>query len=282
MKVTSTIILLILAISTVSFAKCSIPFELSGSLIIVEAKVNNERGKFILDTGAPGLILNAKYFEGKPSEYMVVGTGGQIDAHEQEVTFFKWGCLKAINTKGLIIDLSYLEESIGVPLLGLIGYGMIFDTELVIDYTTKTIDVYKAPWLSRHKKQSPSMTVSFKLNYHFPVIHGSIKSQDIALAIDTGARSNLLCDIDKSLIFKAKKATYLVGVDQVLIPTNQVIIERTTIGDAHFAHLEYVLSHTANALAKQADFEGFIGGQFLKRWSKWAINYRKKEIYFWE
>ena len=37
---------------------CVIPFSRAGNLIVIRAKVDTAWGNFILDTGAPGLVLN--------------------------------------------------------------------------------------------------------------------------------------------------------------------------------------------------------------------------------
>ena len=50
----------------------SIPFELKGDLIFVSATINSEKKPFIIDTGAPNLLLNNKYFE-KPCNLFMVG-----------------------------------------------------------------------------------------------------------------------------------------------------------------------------------------------------------------
>lgn len=46
---------------------CVIPFSRAGNLIVIRAKVDTTEGNFILDTGAPRLILNLTYFRHYPS-----------------------------------------------------------------------------------------------------------------------------------------------------------------------------------------------------------------------
>jgi len=43
----------------------TIPIKRAGNLIIVEAQIDSIAGNFVLDTGAPYLVLNATYFLGK-------------------------------------------------------------------------------------------------------------------------------------------------------------------------------------------------------------------------
>src|SRR6056297_198076 len=45
-----------------------IPLKRAGNLILIDGKVDGQSGTLILDTGAPGLVLNSTYFrESKPA-----------------------------------------------------------------------------------------------------------------------------------------------------------------------------------------------------------------------
>ena len=39
-----------------------IPFTRTGNLILIQAKADTTNGYYVLDTGAPGLVLNLTYF----------------------------------------------------------------------------------------------------------------------------------------------------------------------------------------------------------------------------
>ena len=47
-------------------SSCIIPFSRAGNLIVVKAKADTIEGNFILDTGAPNLVLNIIYFRDNP------------------------------------------------------------------------------------------------------------------------------------------------------------------------------------------------------------------------
>jgi hypothetical protein len=57
---------------------CIIPFNRAGNLILIKAKADSIEGNFILDTGAPGLILNMTYFRNYPQTGEAEGESGGI------------------------------------------------------------------------------------------------------------------------------------------------------------------------------------------------------------
>lgn len=48
-------------------SSCIIPFTRAGNLILVQATANTTSGNFILDSGAPSLVLNPTYFRDYPT-----------------------------------------------------------------------------------------------------------------------------------------------------------------------------------------------------------------------
>src|ERR1700709_2034988 len=60
------------------FKTITVPIKRAGNLIVVEAQLDTMIGNFILDTGAPGLILNETYFRDSPhvSEKESAGING--------------------------------------------------------------------------------------------------------------------------------------------------------------------------------------------------------------
>jgi len=48
------------------FETLIVPIKRAGNLIIVEAQIDTLEGNFVMDTGAPYLVLNATYFRDAP------------------------------------------------------------------------------------------------------------------------------------------------------------------------------------------------------------------------
>src|SRR5688500_8317789 len=54
-------------IVTTDSSTCIIPFSRAGNLILIKGRADTTEGNFILDTGAPHLVLNITYFRNYPS-----------------------------------------------------------------------------------------------------------------------------------------------------------------------------------------------------------------------
>ena len=57
------------------FTTLVVPIKRAGNLIIVEAQVDSVEGNFVLDTGAPYLVLNETYFRDSPKNEDSEATG---------------------------------------------------------------------------------------------------------------------------------------------------------------------------------------------------------------
>ena len=89
---------------TIDSASCIIPFNRVGNLIVVKAKADTIEGNFILDTGAPGLVLNITYFRDYPlvshhdSEERTI-TGGTNGTQQTTIKEFSLGTLQYFRTE---------------------------------------------------------------------------------------------------------------------------------------------------------------------------------------
>src|SRR5215213_6168819 len=72
-------------VSSVDSSSCIIPFTRAGNLILVKAKADEVEGNFILDTGAPYLVLNITYFRDYPTtgtntdQTSISGSGSAVE-----------------------------------------------------------------------------------------------------------------------------------------------------------------------------------------------------------
>ena len=61
------------------FQTLIVPIKRAGNLIIVEAQIDSLEGNFVMDTGAPYLVLNSTYFRDSPhvEEQQSAGINGE-------------------------------------------------------------------------------------------------------------------------------------------------------------------------------------------------------------
>ncbi|MFT4760774.1 MAG: putative aspartyl protease [Paraglaciecola sp.] len=260
-------------------------FELVGGMIFIEANVNGKVGNFILDTGAPGVILNHKPV--KKSENLVAGgINGTLEIGEVAINKFEWGIINLSNFTGYALDISHLEESFDRKIAGLIGFDVLADFELLFDYEKREVQILNARRNSLHKNNQPLQKISFQKQGHLPVIKAKIGKKTYRFGVDTGAEVNLL---DKSILadFNHNLATLLPNESiQGLENNTQLVsvaqVHHTEVQSNDFPDMKYLFVDFSAVNHDRAErIDGLLGFPFLER-SKVSINYKKQKIYIWE
>ena len=93
---------------------------------MVQAKADTTLGNFILDTGAPNLVLNITYFRDYPTTYTADAehtgvTGSAPTVTKTEIKKFSLGTLDYNRVEADLTDLGNIENSKGIKILGLLG-----------------------------------------------------------------------------------------------------------------------------------------------------------------
>ena len=110
-----------------------IPFKRANNLILIEASIDTLSGNFVLDTGAPGLILNKTYFRESWSSNTFEATnatGSSSAVSKTIVRDFNINELHFSKINAEITELSHIENKRGVKILGLLGVNLFKDYEL--------------------------------------------------------------------------------------------------------------------------------------------------------
>lgn len=260
-------------------------FELAGGLVVVRASVNGEAGDFVLDTGAPGVVLNSK--KRTPDKSIeAVGVGGQLDVGEVELSLFNWGMIHKEDFTGLTLDISHLEKACERELMGLIGFEVLQNYEILFDHRNRVIRMYSADKAMDFRPSVHAEVVPFRFHGHVPVIAAKVGDKQANLAIDSGAEVNLLDDsfyrkLKRKHLKKVKKemVTGLGNTSQDALSAglDALEIEGVEVDDMRFLFLD--LSPVQSQ--EGAKLDGLLGYPFFKEHTI-SINYQYQEIYIWE
>lgn len=259
-----------------------VPFILRKGKMLVEARLENEQGYLILDTGAPMMVVNQEVV--KTEEAKAFSVSRDLYVESVLVNQLEWGGMEQYGLEALAIDLSHLEHSLEHNILGMLGYEMIKDLNIIIDFPEKKLLIGASKtdilWQSPPKYSFP-----FEMERHVPVIEVSINNQKIRLGVDTGTESNL---IDSRLTegaikdhFEITDVEYLQGLDQQLdlVPVGYI---DTLFIEGHKIINQRFLATNLEPLRNSTDLQidGLLGYAFFRNY-RCSIDFQNKRIYFW-
>ncbi len=181
----------------------SLNFSTAGNLIIIQATVNNQSGHFILDTGAPGLILNSTYFRHlRPLEASVESAGITGPAHAAEKVLVDNLALGSFDYSRVMADrvnLGHIENSKGIKVLGLIGVGLLRKFEVLIDPVLQMLYLNRAlakGGFSIFQKKvtagAKPLVLPMQWVNNKALITVKASQAKLSFVLDTGAESNVL------------------------------------------------------------------------------------------
>ncbi len=215
------------------FDNVRVPITRIGNLILVEAKIGNQTGFFVLDTGAPYLVLNETYFRDLVVANQRTYTDVNGQSRSANVTYVPKLELRSLYYKNLRADLANLasiENSRGVKVLGLMGINLFLDLEMHINIKEQVLELQKVD-----KKGIPllptlicekALQMPFSLKNRVILVEARLKSQTLKFCFDSAAEVTALStglsdEIYSSIVFE--KQIDLIGSSGA---TNRVLYGR--------------------------------------------------------
>ncbi len=279
--------------------KQTVSFKLLSNLIVFPIEVNGKELNFILDSGVGSTILfnlNTKdsLLLKNVEKVKLKGLGSEepIDAILSKNNKFKFKDINGYNQNLFVVfdDSFDLSSKLGITVHGIIGYEILKDFVIHVNYTSKRLSFYnsdKYEYKSCNKcesidleiyKKKPYITVGAKLN---PV---SDRITPVKLLIDSGG-SDALWLFENSLPDISPPKKYFIDfLGEGLSGTiygKRALIKELVIGQ--FAFKEPTVSYpdsSAVVYARQfKERNGSLGGSILKRFSV-IFDYKNHKITF--
>jgi len=268
-----------------------VPFKLASKLIMVTVKVNGTHRQFLLDTGAPKVIVNSKYFPSQEASKKkissVKGVGGAVNGLDiiklNELDFYG---IKLNEQEVLSLDLSHLEDELETPIYGLIGFDLVKEFDILFDYDKRRLTFLKPDYYEDYANQldvQSLVTIPMAMNQHIPTIDLLIGKEVFKMGIDSGAESNLLSEEHYKkvlpLLTQTRKDT-LIGADNSPCIVDKGVLPRTFTGKKELFNMETLMSDISHLnLAYKANLDGLVGYQMLSQ-QKTLISFKRKEVVF--
>lgn len=269
-----------------------IPFQLVDHLIVVKAEVTGREGNFIIDTGAETLVLNSVHFKkyNRRKYRTTTGVNHTIDKTYMKKldTFFLKGF--AVNDIAAdIIDLSHIEKSKKAEFFGIIGYKVLKDYEVFIDFYLKQITLSKTDKegnrVDKHLLlEKITDSLSFRQKKHTIVLNAFINGEKVNFGLDSGAEINHLNNtVSKNILkkFVVLERIKVIGAGkrkkEAFAGKLYGVKLSNTIYNGVMRTILANLREMNNAYGTHLD--GILGYEFLVN-RRTIINYKKKKLYF--
>ncbi len=268
-----------------------IPFNWIGRLIAVTARVDTVEGTFFFDTGAECLLLNNRYFSGdsRLTGYAQYGvTGGSQAVFSKQVDTLKWDNLFLPDVTAHILDLSHIESKRNVRVIGIIGYDVFKEYEILLDYPLKQIVLSKLD--EAGNRLDPNAfpdalfdSLDFVLARHGIVVQASVEGKMLNLNLDTGAEINLLDrKVNKKVLkqFKIIKRVNLNGAGQQKLEVLAGTLAEVQCGKQRNSPMNTLLTSMDQlSLIFGTKIDGVLGFEFLRP-RRTIVNYKRQKLYF--
>lgn len=259
------------------------PFIFSRNLIFFPAMLNGRTGNFVLDTGAPTLLLNnrGEDLQGHPAP-TGVAAGGNVALTNQLVESLEIGGRNLGKHWALALDLRSMEERTGHTIDGFVGQELLTNKEVRINFPESRFQLRKSVRRPLHNGMAPRKVMNFQFVDHLPVITVRVGKRKLRFAIDTGAGVNIIDEKNEDLLLAAGEQMNIQGLDGkstinevVTIPGLMIVggveEEKATFVSMNLDHLQSPAG---------TPISGIIGSSFLHDYVV-SIDYRRRKLYFW-
>jgi predicted aspartyl protease len=285
-------------IVTTDSADFILPFSRAGNLILIKAKADAIEGSFILDTGAPGLILNMTYFRDYPLTENYAGeegggiTGSVSGYGHTLVKKLSFGAVHYFKVEADRINLGHIENSKGIRIFGLLGVQLFRQFEIIIDYENNEIHLHhitkKDGKNYQHRLLNDTSTYSvlpIDLLDNKILTYGKVGNKKLTFLVDTGAESNVIDSrLSENVLDNVAITRRMVlnGAGNKKVDALYGDMSNLRIGVRAITSMPVLVTNLEKmCFAYDRCLDGMLGFDFLSM-HKIGFNFVKRKMYIWK
>ena len=261
-----------------------IPIKKAGNLLLIEAKLDGVTGYFILDTGAPYLVLNSTYFRNYPhiQDYAALGVNNvEVDIFRTRVDRLEIRNLFYENLDADVANLGHLENSRNVKILGLLGTNLFTAFVLGIDVQQQFISLHTPADFNKANSSVPFNRIPFVLQNNTISVNGAMNGVQMNFVFDTGAEINVLDNELPDAVYESfivqKRNTLNSSVGETIDVFAGVVL-RAEVADLPFLSMKTIMTNL-DGIGKVYGIkvDGILGYEFLAK-SPLFIDFNAQEL----
>lgn len=272
-----------------------LPLKRSGNLLILEATIDSITGNFIVDTGAPYLVLNRTYFRAyeNGSAQKVAGVNNDVaSATRCTIPSLIIDKLNYTNIEADITNLASLENARKIPILGLLGANLFSSLCMKIDIQSNQLILYRtdetgkkmaevdSTWSSFETDTLADIRLAFKLCDNKIFMPVKVAGQSMNWILDTGAETNVVDALSKKKVLKEFTITRTIKMRGSTGSQSAVLgtFNEINVGGTDFAMQETILTNMAEINETCSMFiDGILGYNFLSQ-GTFEINFVNRQF----
>jgi hypothetical protein len=219
-------------------------------------------------------------------------TGGATLVNRTNVKAFSFGELKYDFTDADLVDLGHIENSKGLKILGLIGFDLIKQCEMVIDYGKSLIYLHRIgkterkTYKSRHLEEDPSFTIiPIELKDNKIITETKMNGKKYHFVLDSGSETNI---IDSRLPDKFLEQVNITGRLNIRGTGNSSVealrgdLSNMTMGEETMENLPVLVANLERTcFSLNGCANGVLGFEFLPL-KKLGFNFVTRKMYLWK
>jgi len=260
-----------------------IPLKRAGNLFLIEAQVDSLRGNFILDLGAPYIVLNSTYFRN-----YVIDTNYRAGTLTSESDFVRRTKIEQFVVQDIrlehldadVADLAHIENQRQVRILGLIGISFFKDYIMEMDLSRQQLILHQNR--STSKITAPPLFRSpLKMQDDVLWISAKFQGKKLRFSLDTGAELNI---IDSELPDKVYDGLDLLetktvrGTNGAAAQVLLVLLPRLEINGFTLQDMRtLVVKMQTMSRAYGKNIHGMLGFPFFSQ-GRFVIDFKNKEL----
>lgn len=262
-----------------------VPFDLINNHVYIEAEVDGQPARFLVDTGAINLLTPIA------AKRLGLTTAGRLSVHGAgdnasdlglaQARHLRIGGAHLANPVFHIIDLGQQINSMGVPHDGFIGYETFLRFVTTFDYGARVLSFTRP---GHYQPPANAVVLPFEQDDRAPVLNGELDGIPLRLWLDTGSRNSLSLSspfvrthglLEKYHASEEAVLGWGLGGPGRARPARLGVLR---MGSIEVTGLVGDLSSTDKGALALADYGAILGGGVLRRFSM-GIDYDAKRLY---